>query len=282
MSLQVEGLRRFVGRPAERDRTFTNVVVTAGGKGGVGTSSVTALIGLGLARAGRRVLIVDGSDGSLHLLLGLDAGAGLVDFGRRPADEGQLEWVDSGLAVLTSGPNVSTSLSAVRTMERRSALARIASLHTTFDLVMIDGGSSVDSVVQACSLGVDRLLTVTDAGRLAMAGTFGLLRAVSARFQGLPLQLVVNRERPDALTRVDSRVRSALQHFHSGPVNTAGLIPFDPDLEEANRQDGLLQELPTSSLAARAALRLGLTMTLGTRLETAEEPVNRALEPTGT
>jgi len=287
VSLQVEGLRRFVGTPPERERTFTNVVVTAGGKGGVGTSTVTALMGLGLARAGRRVLVVDGSDGSLHLLLGLDAGAGLLDWGRGSPATHALEWVDSGLAVLASGPDVSSSLSTPGPIERRSALARVASVHTTFDLVLIDGGSNVDSVVQACSMGVDRLLTVTNAGRLSMAGTFGLLRAVSARFPNLPLQLVVNREPSQSLSLVNGRLRDALQHFHRGPVATAGLIPFDPDLEEATRRDGLLQDLSPSSLATRAALRLGLTMTLGLNLSEGSisetrEPVTRELKPTGT
>lgn len=262
MSRQVEGLRRFVGIPAQPGRTFSNVVVTAGGKGGLGTSSVTALIGLGLARAGRRVLVVDASEGSLHLFLGLSAEAGLNSedvLGHSTP----VEWVHPSLAVLTSGIHQTGFIASLSAMQRKAALARVALMQSEFDLVLIDSGSRLESVIQACSVGVGRLLTLTDAGRISLGGTFALLRGVSARFPHLPLQLVVNRERPESLKRVDRGIRTALQHFHGGPVETAGLIPFDAQLERSARGDGLLQDLATSSPAARAALRLGFTIALG-------------------
>lgn len=282
MSRQVEGLRRFVGAPAEPQRTFTNVIVTAGGKGGVGTSSVTMLVGLGLARAGRRVLVIDGGEGSLHLMLGLDAGGGLVDSARNVDGHEAFRWIDSGLAVLAAGPTVEPSVSTMRPMERRQALARTLSLHTTFDLVLIDAGSSVDAAVQACGFGVDRLIAVTDASRLATSGAFALLRAASARYSKLPLQVVVNREAAESVARVESTICDALQPFHNGPVGVLGVVPFDAELETNSRQDGLIQHLAPSSPAARAALRLGLMLTLGSRHSAPQRPRVRELEPTGT
>lgn len=281
--------QRFADQPQTPATSASNVVVLAGGKGGVGTSSLTALMGLGLARAGRRVLLVDCGKGSLPLLLGLNPDGGAHT---TPTKTSQLplEWIDSGLAVLL-GSRAGSGRDNRVAAKRNSVLSQAMALQADFDWVLLDAGTGLESVLSACSIGPDRLVAVTDAGRIALSETFGLLRGVSARLPQLPMQLVVNRERPESLRRVDGSIRAALQNFHKGPVETAGLVPFDPRLEGFTRGAGLIQDLEATSPAARASLRLGLTIALGpistapastaTTPITIAAPHTPALAPTG-
>ena len=52
-------------------------MVFASGKGGVGTSTMAALMAVGLARRGEQVLLIDGSQGWLHMLFGITETRGL-------------------------------------------------------------------------------------------------------------------------------------------------------------------------------------------------------------
>ena len=78
MNDQARALRSVAAEPAlaravDAHAPGPSVVVLAGGKGGVGASTLTVLAGAALARSGRRVLLVDGAQnqGALHLLLGV-------------------------------------------------------------------------------------------------------------------------------------------------------------------------------------------------------------------
>ena len=77
MSRQLDSVRRFLAQQrSPGPRPEEGVAIVAGsGKGGTGTSSIVALLGLAAADAGREVLLVDANEnvGTLHLLLGVNA-----------------------------------------------------------------------------------------------------------------------------------------------------------------------------------------------------------------
>lgn len=52
---------------------MAELIIITGGKGGVGKSTVCALLGMALARAGKRVLLLETGQRSLDVLLGCDA-----------------------------------------------------------------------------------------------------------------------------------------------------------------------------------------------------------------
>ena len=74
MNQSLKSLRNYLDRGGERTRWAPSpgVLVLGSGKGGIGTSTVSALLALAGVEDGRQVLLVDGNEsvGSLHLLLG--------------------------------------------------------------------------------------------------------------------------------------------------------------------------------------------------------------------
>ena len=84
MNRSLQSLRNYLDKGGERTRWTPSpgVVVVGSGKGGIGTSTVSALLALAGAEDGRQVLLIDGNEsvGSLHLLLGKpDTGPGIGD-----------------------------------------------------------------------------------------------------------------------------------------------------------------------------------------------------------
>jgi len=285
MSRQVDSLREFVsgfGHPLDEPRhiAMSNVVAVGSGKGGVGTSSVAALIGLQLARAGREVLLVDANDGALHLLFGLDGSPGLDALGQRDVrPESVLVQVQERLTLLPGGPD-DIGLGTPGRMERKSMLRRAASLYGSYDLVLLDGGPRISSVLEACGAGANRFIAVTGADRLSTAATYALLKGVGERLPGLALEVLVNRESPEAAGRVDRHLRQALDHFHTGSVSFTGVIPSDQHVHGGPDRSGALQDVPFDAPAARAALEIGQRLDAETR--TRPENIRAAwLQPTG-
>ncbi len=144
----------------------TQVVAVGGPAPGVGKSFVTANLGLLLAEAGKRVVLVDADirRGTLHRFFGLGRGPGLADvIAGLPLEQALRGTGQPGLTVLTSGalpPNPAELLASDR-------LARlIAELAARFDLVLLD---------------TPPVLAVTDAALVARHASVNLLVARSGQ-----------------------------------------------------------------------------------------------------
>lgn len=253
MSTQLDSLRRFLAR---RERTAHpggggNVVVVGGGRGGLGTSSIAALLALVWAADGHEVLLVDADDnlGTLHLLLGTPAGKGIGALRDGSADADDLVVpVAPGLGLLTAHPP-ETDEPAPTGAERRALVRRLASIYPKFDRVVIDGGSRLESVTGACASGASTLLALTAADRVSLAATHALVKASTARVPGLDVRIAANRTS-------DAEAKVAFEILHDGVARFLGLdlaflgaVPDDPDFHVAMTAGATIQDA-----AARAAI----------------------------
>lgn len=235
MSGSADSLRAFVagggGAPFE---PTPGVVVVGSGKGGTGTSTVATLLAEEANRAGRHVLLVDGDEhvGSLHLLLGFDdagPGLGALKGGNvMPAD--LLREVRPGLHLLPGGSAGAAAGYGLTTAERRALFRRISGLYEHYDLVVVDGGARMDSVVAALAAGAERLLVVTGKDRVAMAASYALVKVVLSRFAGLPTQVVINRAAGNQGSAAHRIVEGAAQRFLQLDVPLAAAVPDDPGM----------------------------------------------------
>ena len=170
-------------------------LVVGSGKGGVGKSLVTVLLGAALAARHRRVLLVDGSQnlGSLHIMLGVRPVARLDDlFTGTGAPADLITPVAQGLWLLPAECG-SESLYALPPLDRARLHHRLASVFDEFDVVLVDAGEGLEGVVRVANVRATDALVVTTPEPAALSGAYALLKMLSLQVPGLATEVLVNR-----------------------------------------------------------------------------------------
>jgi Mrp family chromosome partitioning ATPase len=167
-----------------------NVVVVTGCARGEGRTSTALALATGLARSGRRTLVVDADLHGLKLSreLMLDGEPGLVEaLGVNPGDARVHETAEPGLWALPVG---------IRGVIGEEVLSRprlqwlLNTLRTRFDAIVVDTGPMLSSAEGPTLAGVaDRTILIVERGIRASAVSAALdrLRQVSARCVGVVL-----------------------------------------------------------------------------------------------
>lgn len=278
MSTQLDSLRRFLARRERSVHTggAGNVVVVGGGRGGLGTSSLAALLALVWAADGHEVLLVDADDnlGVLHLLLGAPAGQGIGVLRDGTADaEDLVVSVAPGLGLLTVQPPEEDD-PAPTGAERRALVRRLASLYPRYGRVVIDGGSRLESVAGACASGASTLLALTAPDRVSLAATHALVKACTARVPGLDVRIAANRTSATEARAAFEILQEGVVRFLGMDIAFAGAVPEDPDFHAAMGEGATIQDA-----AARAALVPAVRELAGRLHAPAAGPVRYAPQP---
>jgi flagellar biosynthesis protein FlhG len=257
MSAQLESVRAFVAdsKPAPPPLPDERrAVVVGSGKGGVGTSTVASLLAFALAEQRREVLLVDAADGhgAQHLLMGIDAELGLEALHRRHADPRDvIVRVTPTLSLLPAvggGPGAERPQPA----ERRALFRRIGRELDDYDVIVIDGGSRLESVLSASEAGVGVLLAVTAADRISLAATYALVKAVGMRLGERPLAVLGNRLDEASGRGAAELVDAAARHFLNRSIDYAGFLPDDACLAAGIAAGMPIQDAAAGSPAAVA------------------------------
>jgi MinD-like ATPase involved in chromosome partitioning or flagellar assembly len=225
MSRQIDTLRAFTeGRPRARRET-QHAIIVAGGKGGTGVTTVSALLALGAARMDNEVLLVDAAASGSPTG---DLFAATANGGVPPHTESPIRPIGPRL-LLADRPYGD----ALTTVERRHALRRAASHYDSHDIVIVDAGSAGESIAAAIGAGAGTLVAVTAADRLSAAATYALVKFVAERYPGLTVSVLVNRCDPADARVVFDRIASGVTDFLGRTVTPAGSIPDDETLRAA-------------------------------------------------
>lgn len=234
------------------------VVAVGAGKGGVGTSTVAALLAATMALTDRDVLLVDAGArfGALHMLLGVEPAhpvEALRGGGAQPED--LLVSVAPSLTLLPGGPSSeSATLSAA---ERRLLFRRVVALYPRYDLVVVDAGATLDTMLAVCADGVGRFLAVGGADRIAAVATYALIKALHAAHPALQVEILANRHDAETAERSYGHVRAAADHFLDRDIPFAGTIPDDPLFASALAAGMGVHEAADGSSASQAMHVIG-------------------------
>lgn len=244
-SSQLDALRSAVAlRGTDRTRASNGsgptVVVCASGRGGSGTSLASVLLALAAAGEGHRTLLVDGDDlvGPHALLLGIAPTYRWPSLLGGVAQAAQLPVTIAPTLSLIAGGRADTSsdVSPLTVAERRACFARVHTLAESFALVVIDAGARLDAVLAAIEGSrVPARLVVVTAGQdpIAMASSYALLKAVSARHAQLTIDVLVNRLDHTTASRVADTLAHGAEQFLARPIAFAGALPNDLALDAA-------------------------------------------------
>ncbi len=261
---QLDSLRSAI---ALRDRAGTShrsnangptVLVCASGRGGSGTSMVSALLALSAAGDGHRTLLIDGDDliGPHAMLLGVTPAVRWPALLAGGVHATQLPLEIAPTLALVAGGRAESDAPTLSTAERRACFARLHSLAESYALVVIDAGSRLDAMLAAIdSDRINARLVIITAGSdpIAMASSYALLKAAHTRRPHIEADVLCNRL-PDALaTRVADTLAHGAEQFLARPLSFAGAIPHDTALDAALRAGMPFLDAVTGSPVAVAA-----------------------------
>ncbi len=183
---------------------MSQVIVITSGKGGVGKTTTTANLGVGLAQAGKKVVLIDTDIGlrNLDVVLGLENRIvyDLVDVVTGVCTPKQAAIKDKRYDGLFLIPAAQTKDKDAVSVEQMKELCE--KLKKDYDFVIIDCPAGIEQGFKNAIAGADKALVVTtpevsavrDADRI-----IGLLEANEIEDH----YLVINRIRPDMVKRGD-------------------------------------------------------------------------------
>lgn len=208
-------------------------VLLTGGKGGVGKTTACANLGVHLARAGRRVLLVDLDLGlaNLAVMMRLFHRYTIEDHlaGRRALCDCVVRG-PAGVDVLPAGSGTADMGRPDRA--RRGRIARaLAELASGYDVVLGDSPAGIGPDVLAWAAAADLVLVVTTPEPAALTDAYGLTKALdawsSANGVDLPTpELVLNLVGgSDEAEKISAKLRSVCERFLSRAPRMAGWLP---------------------------------------------------------
>ncbi len=240
---QASELRQLVRREARHDLgesgTQPGLVVVAGGKGGVGTTTVAVNLAVCLAGQGHRTVLVDADlpGGDASLLCRLEQRDGLADVlsARRTVRE-VLQPGPGGIRVLPGvwGRVAATDESSVA---RQRLVDGLLGLGNLADVVVADAGNSGSRLSRDLWKTAETVLAVTTPELPAVMDTYAIIKSFTTENLLVPIHLVVNQAVDEQAAReVHDRLARTCLRFLAVPITPAGHVPSDPTVAEAAGQ----------------------------------------------
>ncbi len=249
-----EGERRMATADAISD-TGRAALVIASGKGGVGKSVLTVVLGSVLAQQGQRVLMFDGSQnlGNLHVLLGNTSVGNLEQVLHGETNpEDVIQPVGTNLWLLPSDSGTD-SLYSLDAVSRARLHYRLSTLYDQFDTVVIDSGPSIEDVVRLCTMRASGLIVVTVAEPTALTDAYALIKIVTTKVPGLSVSVLANHVQSEAEGHAAfDRLSVACQRFLRFELGYLGSVPEDPTIQSTVRHPDRFRHWESRGAAADA------------------------------
>jgi len=255
------------GHPAPRLRTLplgqgdaaplfaARVVAITSGKGGVGKSNLTAGLAMTLARQGQRVVVMDANFGlsNLDILLGLSPKYTLehVLRGEKVLEEILLEG-PLGVQILpaSSGIQELTRLDTLTELRLVQGLQRVAE---TVDWLLIDTAAGIHESVLKLLLAAQEVILVATPEPTSLVDAYAMVKVLHLREASKPIWLLVNngQSAEEGRETVD-QLQEATERFLGKRLQVLGMVPHDPHVLQAVRQQRGVVDLFPDSPAAQA------------------------------
>ena len=213
---------------------MSEVIVITSGKGGVGKTTTTANLGVGLAIRGKKVVLVDTDTGlrNLDLLLGLERRIvyTLVDVVQKRVNYGQALVRHKKYTNLFLLP---TSQVADKTaIEPEQMLDIVEAMKNEFDYILIDCPAGIEQGYETAVIGADWAIVVTMPEISAVRDADKIIGKLQA--SNKKIKLVVNRIRPQMVKDGTMLDMTSIDDILS--VACIGQVPDDEKVvDSANR-----------------------------------------------
>ena len=253
---QASRLRRLAQDQRPEAPLFgARVVAITSGKGGVGKTNVVAGLALALAGQGQRVIVMDADFGlaNLDILLGLSPKYTLehVLRGEKVLEEILLEG-PAGIRIIPA----SSGIQELTRLDTRSELRLVQGLQRvaeTADWLLIDTAAGIHDSVLKLLMAAQEVILVTTPEPTSLVDAYAMVKVLHLREAAKPLWLLVNNgQSADEAQETIDQLQAATDRFLGKQIKVLGMIPSDPHVLQAVRQQRGVVDLFPRSPAARA------------------------------
>jgi flagellar biosynthesis protein FlhG len=204
------------------------LIVVAGGKGGVGTTTVAVNLAISLAQKGRTLLIDAATRGNAAVQCGIEERYTLADvlasWKRMPE---AIQIGPAKLLVLAGNleaGNIADSAPAVAAR----LLDHLHDLPAQTDFVVLDAGNGLHPLLRGIWRIADRVLMVTSPQPASILGTFATIKwLVENEHPRLITTLVNMAANPAAANTIHARLAQTSLRFLGVHLEAAGYLPFE-------------------------------------------------------
>ncbi len=243
------------GLPPEAPLFAARVMAITSGKGGVGKTNVVAGLALSLAKLGQRVVVMDADFGlaNLDILLGLSPQYTLehVLRGEKVLEEILLDG-PLGVRIIpaSSGIQELTRLDTMSEMRLVQGLQRVAE---TADWLLIDTAAGIHDSVLKLLMAAQEVILVTTPEPTSLVDAYAMVKVLHLREATKPVWLLINNGQSlDEAQETIEQLQAATERFLGKQLKVLGMVPNDPHLLQAVRQQRGVVDLYPQSTASRA------------------------------
>ena len=255
--------RRTATLPAKGK--YPRVIAVTSGKGGVGKTNIVGNLAVSMARAGKRVVIIDADVGlaNVDIVFNLRPEYNIrhVIAGERSLGE-VLVTTAHGIKILPGGSGFA-DLTRLDEGEKLTLLTEFETLADKADIIFLDTGAGISSNVLYFNSAADDCVVVSTTEPTSITDAYAMMKVMSQEYGTKYFKLVVNMADKEAeAKKVYAALSNALDKFlkKSVVLEYIGFIPFDRQLQDAVRNRSLILDRAPAALAAVAIDKIAIDL----------------------
>ncbi|MGN0170146.1 MAG: MinD/ParA family protein [Lachnospiraceae bacterium] len=240
---QAQQLRNIVKRQNQVMAERARVITVTSGKGGVGKSNTTVNLAVELHRRGKSVIIFDADFGlaNVEVMFGALPKYNLSDLIYRGKSIREIITEGpEGIGFISGGSGI-VGLSNLSRDQIAFLIHNLSYLDNMADFIIIDTGAGISDSVLEFALASPEILVITTPEPSSLTDSYSLLKALyrNPAFDRMHTRIRVLANKVSSIEDGDAvyeKLSSVVTRFLDGRLDYVGMIPADPAIDKAIRQ----------------------------------------------
>lgn len=230
------------------------IISFSSGKGGVGKTSITSNVALGLSQLGHRVLILDGDLGmaNVDIFFGVHPKKNISDLLQGLPLNECITSVSQNIDLLAGGSGV-YELSYMNSFQRREVISRLEAANYQYDFLLIDTSPGLHDHVLHLNAVADDCHIVLTPDPSSFADSYALIKVLQQKYKTQKFSIICNQVKDEAQgAQLFLRFADVVQQFLSVRIQYKGSIPYDVNLKISNQNQRLIMRQDPRSISTQA------------------------------